>query len=147
LDLNVELLKLIKMKKVKAILTGAVFFMILSITASAQSDVKVIAVINKADWCPVCKVNGKRAMADFMADNKDGAILFIVNNLTNDEMKMKSAEQLKKYGLDKVMENYSSTGVTYFFNTETKKLISQISISESDNALAKALLNAKKEVN
>ncbi len=135
------------MKTVKAILTGAVFFLIFNVTASAQSDSKVIAVINKADWCPVCKANGKRAMADFMTDNKDGAILFVGNNLTNDETKMKSAEELKKYGLDKVMKDYRNTGVVYFFNSGTKSLITKISISESDNALAQALADARKAVN
>jgi thiol:disulfide interchange protein len=135
------------MKTVKAILTGVVFFLILSVGASAQSGSKVIAVINKADWCPVCKANGKRAMADFMTYNKDGAILFIGNNLTNDETKMKSAEELKKYGLDKVMKDFSNTGVVYFFNPGTKSLISKISISESDNAIARALEDAKKAVN
>jgi hypothetical protein len=133
------------MKTVKTILTGVVLFLVLSASSLAQSEGKVIAVINKADWCPVCKANGARAMSAFMANNKDGAIVFVGNNLTNDETKKKSSEDLRKYGLDKVMSNYNSTGVAYFFNPVTKSLISEVSLSESDDNLAKALQSAKSD--
>ena len=122
-------------------------FLVLSVLVSAQSDAKVIAVVNKADWCSVCKANGDRAMAAFMSNNKDMSVLFLGNNVTDDKTEKKSAEELKKYGLDKEMEKHTGTGVAYFFDAKTKKLVNEISVAEPDNKLAEALVNAKKDVN
>jgi len=135
------------MKKVNSILTGAVLFLFLAVSATAQSEAKVIAVINKADWCSVCKANGERAMAALMSNNKDMDVLFIGNNLTDDNTKKKSAEELKKYGLDKVTEKYTGTGMAYFYNAKTKTLINQVSVAEPDIKLAEAVVNARKGVN
>lgn len=135
------------MKTVKSILISAVLFLLVTVSVSAQSEAKVIAVVNKADWCPVCKANGDRAMAAFMSNNKDMAILFLGNNVTDDKTGKKSAEELRKYGLDKEMEKHTGTGVAYFFDAKTKKLISEVSVAEPDNKLAEALVNAKKGAN
>lgn len=135
------------MKTVKSILISTVLFLLVSVSVMAQSEAKVIAVINKADWCSVCKTNGERAMAALMSNNKDMAVLFIGNNLTDDNTKTKSSEELKKYGLDKVTEKYTGTGIVYFYNAKTKTLINGISVAEPDNKLAEALVNAKSGVN
>jgi len=135
------------MKTVKSILISAVLFLLVTVSALAQSEAKVIAVVNKADWCSVCKANGDRAMAAFMSNNKDMAILFLGNNVTDDKTEEKSAEELKKYGLDKEMAKHTGTGVAYFFNAKSKKLINEISIAEPDNKLAEALAFAKKGAN
>ncbi|HUX96800.1 MAG TPA: hypothetical protein VMV47_13785 [Bacteroidales bacterium] len=39
------------MKTVKSILISAVLFLLVTVSATAQSEAKVIAVVNKADWC------------------------------------------------------------------------------------------------
>jgi len=132
------------MKTVKSFLISAVLFLALSVSVSAQSDAKVIAVINKADWCSVCKANGERAMAALMSNNKDMAVLFIGNNLTDEKTKKKSLEELKKYGLDKVTEKHTGTGMVYFYNAKTKTLINEISVAEADSKLAEALVKATK---
>jgi thiol:disulfide interchange protein len=134
------------MKTVKTVLTSLTLIVLVLVSGSAmaKTNAKVIAVINKADWCPVCQNNGERAMSAFMANNKDMAIQFVANDLTNDETKKKSAEELNKLGLDKAIEPYNGTGVTYFFNSETKKLISQVSVAKSNEELASALQTAKK---
>jgi hypothetical protein len=121
--------------------------LLVSVAAMAQTGPKVIAVINKAEWCPVCQQNGQRAMTAFMENNKDMAIQFVANDLTNDETIKKSATELKKFGLDKTMENYKGTGVAYFFNSKTGALISQISVAKPDQELAQALVTAKKGLN
>jgi thiol:disulfide interchange protein len=133
------------MKTVKIILSGLILVLFASTSAIAQT--KVIAVINKADWCPVCQKNGERAMKAFMENNKDKSIQFVANNVTNDETKTKSAVELKKHGLDKVMENYNGTGVVFFFNSKTKALISQISLAKDNQELALALKTAKEKLN
>lgn len=133
------------MKTVKSILVSAVLILLVSVSAMAQSDAKVIAVINKADWCPVCQKNGERAMNAFMSNNKDMAIQFVANDVTNDVSKKKSAVELEKLGLEKaVAENCNATGVAYFFNSKTKALISQVSVAKPDQELATALTDAKK---
>ncbi|MDP2338432.1 MAG: hypothetical protein Q8N05_18675 [Bacteroidota bacterium] len=132
------------MKTVKTIFASAILIALVSVSAFAGTNAKVIAVVNKAEWCPTCQNNGMRAMEAFKANNKDMAILFVANDVTNDETKQKSAEELKKLGLDKAIEAYPGTGVVYFFNSETKALISQVSVAKPDQELAAALITAKK---
>lgn len=132
------------MKTVKSILASVVLVVLVSVSAFAQSDAKVIAVINKADWCPTCQQNGQRAMAAFMANNKDMSIQFVANDVTDATTTKKSAEELKKYGLDQEIQNYKGTGVVYFFNAKTKAFISQASLAKTDQELASALKTAKK---
>ncbi len=131
------------MKTVKTIFASLVLIVLVSASTIAQSGAKVIAVVNQAEWCTVCKTNCQRATATFMGDNKDMAVKFITNDLTNDATKKKSSEELKKYGLNNVMADYKGTGVAYFFNSETKALINQISLAGSDQELTAALVTAK----
>jgi thiol:disulfide interchange protein len=132
------------MKTIKTIFASVILIALVSVSAFAGTGAKVIAVVNKADWCPTCQKNGDRAMTTFMENNKDMAIQFVANDLTNDETKAKSAEELKKLGLDKAIAAYPRTGVVYFFNSETKALISQVSVAKPDQELAAALTTAKK---
>jgi hypothetical protein len=134
------------MKSIKTIFASVVLIALVSVSAFAGTNAKVIAVINKAEWCPVCQKNGMRAMETFKANNKDMAIQFVVNDLTNDDTKAKSGAELKKLGLEKEMEPYNGTGVVYFFNANTKALISHVSIAKTDQELASALEAAKKDV-
>ncbi len=132
------------MKTVKSIIVSAVLVLLVSVSAFAQSGPKVIAVINKADWCPVCQQNGQRAMGALMENNKDMAFQFVANDVTDANTTKKSAEELKKYGLDQAIQRYKATGVVYFFNAKTKAFISQASLAKSDQELASALKSAKK---
>jgi len=132
------------MKNVKTILTSVIFIMLLSVAAFAGNESKVIAVVNKADWCHICKENGMRAMETFKKNDMDTDIQFINNNLTNDKTKMKSMKELKKIGLDKAMANRNGTGVVYFFDADSKMLINQVSLTKSNDELVKAMESAKK---
>ncbi len=131
------------MKTVKTIFASVIILVLVSVSAFAETGAKVIAVINRADWCPTCQQNGERAMAAFMANNKDMSIQFVANDLTNKDSQKKSAEELKKFGLDDVIKKYNGTGVAYFFNSESKALISQVSVAKTDEELAAALQTAK----
>lgn len=132
------------MKNVKTIFASVVLIALVSISAFAGNGSKVIAVVNHASWCPACQNNGERAQAAFMENNKDGAIQFVVNDLSNDETKAKSAAELKKVGLDKAMAENKGTGVAYFFDADSKKLINTVSVAKSNDELAQALETAKK---
>ena len=133
------------MKKINLFL-GLMLMLMFFTPSFSQSEEKVIAVVNHADWCPACQKNGERAKAAFMENNKDNAFQFVVNDLTNDETKKKSADELKKYGLDEAMASLKLTGVAYFFNSETKSLISKVNVAKPDTELAEAMKTAKNSV-
>lgn len=132
------------MKTMKTILTSFILVALFSISVMAQSGAKVIAVVDKADWCPTCEKNGERAMTVLMENNKDKIVQFVVNDLTNKETKEKCAIDLKKVGVEKAVAEYKATGMVYFFNAETKKLINQVSVAKSDKELALAMADVKK---
>ncbi len=135
------------MKKARSIIVSTMLALLVSVSAMAQSDAKVIAVMHKADWCSTCEKNGERAMKALMSDNSDMAVHIIANDVTNDETKIKSAVELEKFGLEKAVdEKCNATGVAYFFNSETKELISQVSMAKSDQVLSSALTDAKKSL-
>jgi thiol:disulfide interchange protein len=134
------------MKKVKSIIATVLFAAVLSIGAFAQSAPKIIAVVNQADWCSVCKANGQRAMGTFMENNKEGSISLVVNDVTNAESKKKSAVGLNTSGLTKAMKNYQATGVVYFFDATTKKPITQVTVANSNEEIAYVMGIVKKAV-
>ncbi len=134
------------MKYVKSFVSTLLFTVAFSIGAFAQSAPKVIAVVNQADWCSVCKGNGQRALGAFMENNKDGVISLVVNDVSNAETKKKSALDLKKLGIIKAMKNYEATGVIYFFDAKTKKPITQITVANSDEEIAYVISEVKKAV-
>ncbi len=131
------------MKTAKTLITSLTLLLLFSVSAMAQSDAKVLAVVNRADWCPVCENNGERAMKTFKMNNKDGSFNFIINDLTNNKSKMKSAEKLEKHGLHSKMKSHNSTGVVFFFDAESKELIDKISVKKSNKKLAEAMRSAK----
>ena len=128
----------------KTLLTSLIFALFISLTANAQMDTKVNAVVNRADWCPACEKNGERAMTTLMEHNKNKAVRFIVNDLTDKATKAESAKKLQMAGLEQVMSSFKATGMVYFFDAKTKKLIDKISVVKSNSELAKTLENAKK---
>lgn len=146
------------MKTLRSVFASLLLAALASVPVMAQMDSKmdskmddkkeaeVIAVINRADWCPVCQANGKRAHMVFKENNKDGAIMFITNDLTDDATKSASMKELKKYGLDEAMAGFKKTGVIYFFNPETKDLIEKVSAAEPNEGLVAAMKDARKGI-
>lgn len=124
------------MKKSILILVAIVTTIIGLSAFKSANDVKVIAVVNKANWCSVCVANGSRAVAAFTENNKNGEVQFIFNDVTDAATTKASLIELKKAGLDKAMENYKATGVCYFFDAKTKKPITQVTVANSDKELA-----------
>lgn len=131
------------MKHLKLVFGIAMFTMLLSASAFAQSSAKVIAVVNKADWCSVCKANEQRAMAAFKENNKDGAYQFVINDLSNAETAKKSAVEINKRGLTKLMEPYQATGIVCLFDAKTKKPINQLLMSLSTEDIGRAMAHFK----
>ncbi len=124
-------------KSILALVVVALATSVIGLSAlKPANEVKVIAVISKANWCSVCVANGSRAVAVFNENNKNGDVQFVFNDVTDAETTKASLLELKKVGLDKAMENYNATGVCYFFDAKTKKPITQITVANSDKELA-----------
>jgi thiol-disulfide isomerase/thioredoxin len=134
------------MKNSKSLLITMVLTLIVSVSLMAQPELKVIAVLNKADWCPVCRAHDKRAIPALIENNTDGAVKFVVYDQSNDQTTEKTAEDLKTVGLEHAIEKHDGAGMVSFFNYKTKAYISQISFAESNDKLTEALNLAKKSV-
>lgn len=118
-------------------------FFIASTTASFAQQAKVIAFINKASWCPVCKANGARFEKDIMPmamASKD--VQIVMNDVSDDKTKTESSPMLKKAGVSKFAKQHTETGTLFFVDAKTKKLISKVSIAESDDNIKKVFMDA-----
>ncbi len=128
----------------KKLFFASFFLLGLAAGVFAQSqNPKVIALINKASWCPVCQANGPRFEKDIMPmvmNNTD--VKMVMNDLSNDQTKTASADMLEKAGVAKFAKKNTATGVLYFLDPTSKKLISKISISKTDEEIKQALQSA-----
>lgn len=102
-------LKQSKMKKLK--LMSVIFLMVANLLINAQTNhVKVIAVVNKANWCGVCKANGERLSNNIMPYTTKG-LEIVINDLTDETTITKSKEELKKSSLYKQIYKANRKGV------------------------------------
>lgn len=134
------------MKSLKLIFASLIFTLVISGNIFAENPPKILAVVNSAEWCSVCKAHGQRAMGAFMENNKDGAIQFIMNDLSNAESQKKSAIELKKAGISASMKNYKASGIAYFFDAKTKTPITQITVANTNDEIAYVIGEVKKAV-
>lgn len=118
------------------LLTGLLF----SITSlHAQDERKIVAVINKADWCHVCQANGSRVMTDVIPVFKSSPVQFLVNDLSNDKTKMASGEKLMELKIYDAVKKINSTGLLLLVDANTGKLIDKVSIAEPTEKLIEAI--------
>ncbi|HQU57019.1 MAG TPA: hypothetical protein PLG88_06295 [Chitinophagaceae bacterium] len=101
-------------------------------SAQAQNDgPKVIAVLTKASWCPVCQANGPRFKKDIMPmvmSNKD--VKMVAIDRTNAKTVEASKEMLGKVGVPlSFMDTHEATGMLYFLNAANKKVITSVSVA------------------
>jgi hypothetical protein len=117
-----------------------------SLASPVWADPKptVIAVINRADWCSVCKAHGERAGKAIMAANSDGALQLVVNDLTSDATAKRSAVALKAAGVDLAMAPYTATGVLYLFDAATRRPLAQVTVANTDQEIKLAIDLARK---
>lgn len=107
--------------------------------ADNNAAAKVIVVVNSASWCGVCKKNGPRLEQSILpAYMKDSNYQVIVNDLSDDNTKAASNKMLADAGLVDFDKEHKSTGMIYFIDAQSKKQISSISVSKSDEEIQKA---------
>jgi hypothetical protein len=151
------------MKSLKTVI--AILLMATSVVSNAQdsqsipeqsNNPKLIAVVNRANWCTVCRVNEERFMAlttPYTAKSLD----IYVNDLTNETTKAASklelekanlydavitiprkgmGKMLKSCGLAKDKKQLSlPSGIITFINPKTHKQIKQLSMAITDNEM------------
>ncbi len=115
---------------------------LVSVNAQTENP-QLIALVNKASWCHVCQANGPRVEKDLMPMlMQDKNLQVVVNDLSNKETKAKSNPMLKKAGLTSFAKENTGTGMIYFIDAKTKKQISSISLSKSNEEIMMAYQNA-----
>lgn len=145
------------MKKLKTFF--AILLMALSFVSNAQDsqhNPKLIAVVNRANWCAVCRANGARFGALIMPYATKGLSIYM-NDLTNDTTRATSKLELEKAniydavitiprkGMGKMLKSCGlvkdkkqsslPSGIVTFINPNTHKQIKQLSISTSDDEM------------
>ena len=110
-----------------------------SIVAIGQEGKKVIAVINRADWCPVCLQNGEKVMKEVMPVFNQSNVQFIMNDLTNDDTKEKSKMLLKEMKVYDAVKKTNATGLILLVDEASGKVTGKISVAESTDKLIEAI--------
>lgn len=106
-------------------------------------QVKVIALMNKASWCPVCQDHGMHFMKDIAPMvMKNPEVKMVVNDLSNDQTRASSMQMLEQAGITHFAEENDATGRIYFLDAKTKKLLSTVSIAQPDIQIMKAYKKA-----
>lgn len=110
-----------------------------ALNVSAQSEnSKVIVLLNKASWCSVCQANDSRVKKDLMPIlMQDKDVQLVVNDISNKDTKAASKPMLDKTGIFSFAKKNTGAGMLYFIDAKTKKLISSVSISKSNEEIMK----------
>ena len=132
------------MKK-SILMAFALAIAVITFTAFKPADnAKVIAIVNKADWCSICKAYAGRTVETFTENNKDNYFQFIVNDITNDATKKSSKPSITAVGLEKTLEGSLAAGVLSFYDAKSKKLLAQVTVANSPEEIA-ATMNMVRE--
>ena len=157
------------MKKLKSLF--AILLMASSFVSNAQDNQgipkqsenpKLIAVVNRANWCAVCKANGQRFGELLMPYAAKGVTIYF-NDLTDDTTKANSKLELEKAsvyeavtttprkgmghllkscGLTKDKKvSIEASGIVTFINPKTHKQLKQLSISSTDEEMKSTIEN------
>ena len=128
----------------KQLICAVALVMGLSFSASAQkAQPKVIALLTKASWCPVCQANGPRFMKDVMPMvMKNKEVKMVMNDVSDKKTIAMSKDMLDKAGVYDFAEKNPGTGMLYFLDGKTKELISKVSLAQTNEEIKKAYMEA-----
>ncbi len=116
---------------------------ILSVNAQTGNP-QLIALVNTASWCHICRANGPRVEKDLMPMlMQDKSVQVVVNDLSNKDTKAKSKPLLEKAGITSIAKENTGSGMIYFIDAKSKKLISSVSLAENNEDIMMAYKNAK----
>jgi hypothetical protein len=155
------------MKRLKTVST--ILLLVTSVITNAQdsksipkpsNNPELIAVVNSANWCTVCRANGERFAALIMPYTAKGLDIYM-NDLSNDTTTAASTLELKKAnlydavttiprkGMGKMLkfcglvkdkkQPFLPSGIVTFIHPKTHKQIKQLSIASTDNDIQKTI--------
>ena len=90
---------------------------------------KVIAIVNRADWCGTCMAHGPRVMA-LIPGYAGKAIVFALNDLSNAATVAASKERLTKLGVENIQGPMIYTGVILLVDASSHQVLKTVSMSE-----------------
>ncbi|MGA9649814.1 hypothetical protein [Pedobacter sp.] len=126
----------------KKLLIVSMLLMGMAIPGFSQTA-KIIAVVNKASWCTVCKENGPRFEKEIMPMVMgDKNVSMVVNDLSDDKTKASSQAMLQKAGIPSFAKEHNATGALYFVDAKSKKVISEVSLAKSNEEIKTAYMSA-----
>ena len=134
------------MKKSFLILLAFISTVVTLSSFKVANDVKVIAIVNKADWCSICKAYAGRTVATFSENNADNYFQFIVNDITNKETKKSSRPAITKLGLGKTLDGSLAAGVLSFYDVKTKALLAQITVANTPEEVAATMKMVREKI-
>lgn len=152
------------MNKLKTIFTTC--FLVASLFGFSQEQskqsTKLIAVVNRANWCVVCKENGQR-FGELINSYTSNGIMIYLNDLTNDSTTQASKKILQeaniydavitvpRKGLGKMLKSCGlakdkkqtalASGIVIFINPATQKQLKQESIAIADIEMKQIINN------
>jgi Na+/H+ antiporter NhaC len=152
-------------------LISALFLMAMSFMSYGQktggtqsTSTKVIAVVNRANWCGVCKANGER-LSNNITPYATKGLAIVMNDLTDETTIAKSKADLKKSSLYKAIyktnrkgvgrmmqacgiihgkDKTMASGIVTFIDAKTLKVLSETSIAITDAEMKKIIDNLLK---
>jgi hypothetical protein len=133
------------MKNIKSILV-ILFVTLFSNFALGQSSSKVITIVNKADWCSICKVYAGRTVETFTKNNIDNYFQFIVNDITSNETRKSSKPSIVKAGISKSLQDAYGAGVLSFYDAKTKKLLAQVTVANTPEEVTKTMEMVREKI-
>ena len=131
---------------------------------STPDATKVIAVVNRANWCGVCKANGERFGNTIMPYTTKG-LAIVMNDLTDETTIAKSKADLEKSSLYKTIYKTNrkgvgrmmqacglthgknktmASGIVTFIDAKTLNVLSETSIAISDAEMKATIDNLLK---
>lgn len=99
-------------------------------SSTAQEGRKIIAVVNKADWCPVCQSNGEKMMKEVIPVFTESSVQFVINDLTNEVTKSDSKGKLNELKVFGAVKKTTATGLLILVDAETGKVLKKVSVVE-----------------
>jgi hypothetical protein len=154
-----------KMNRLKVIITACLLtasMLGLAQEKQINQTVKLIAVVNQANWCAVCKANGQRFVELINSYSSQGVSVYF-NDLTNDTTTQASKKILEKEGLydavitiprkgmgkmlkacriiDDKKQTTLASGIVTFISPVSHRQLKQESIAATDIELKKIIDN------
>lgn len=118
---------------------GLLIALFIGLTSFTTNNAKVIALVTKASWCPVCQKNGDRMAKEVFSTYMDGKLKVIMNDVSDDNTKKTCSKEITENKLQAIADKCTMTGIITLVNVKSGKVISSISVAKSTDEIKKAI--------